>query len=139
MDRIMKEMTVQASVENIRKITEWIDEQLELLDCAPKAQIQIDVAIDEMFGNIAHYAYPEGEGPVVVRFEPDPDDGSVAITFVDRGIPFNPLERADPDTLLEPEEREIGGLGIFLVKKTMDDVSYRFEDGQNILTIRKKI
>lgn len=132
-------MTVQASVENIQKITEWINEQLELLDCAPKAQMQIDVAIDEMFGNIARYAYPEGDGPVTVRFEQDPGDRSVAVTFRDQGIPFNPLERADPDTLLGPEEREVGGLGIFLVKKTMDDVSYRFEEGQNILTLRKKI
>ncbi len=135
----MNEITVQASVENIQKVTEWVDEQLELLNCSLKAQMQIDVAIDEVFGNIAHYAYPEGVGTAVIRFEPDPETGMVTLTFLDRGIPFNPLEKTDPDILAGPEERAVGGLGIFLVKKTMDDVSYQSVDGQNILSLKKKI
>ena len=99
--------------------------------------MQLDVAIDELFTNVASYAYPEGTGEVTVRFTCE--DRLVSVTFLDRGIPFNPLERPDPDVSLPAAERKQGGLGIFLVRKTMDDVQYRFEDGRNILTILKHI
>ena len=135
----VKELTVQATLENISAVTAFIDEQLEALDCPMKAQMQIDVAIDELFGNIAHYAYGDGVGDATVRFEFNAETRVASITCMDRGVPFNPLESADPDVTLSAEERGIGGLGIFMVKKTMDDMTYAYRDGQNRLTIRKRI
>ena len=135
----MLELTLEATLESLPRVTAWIDEQLEALECPMKAQMQIDVAIDEIFGNIAHYAYPDQTGSATVRFEHDAAANMVTITFIDQGVPFNPLENADPDTTLGAEDRQIGGLGIFLVKKTMDEVSYRFCEGKNILSLKKKI
>ena len=135
----MKEMTIPATVENIEKVTAFVDGQLEQIDCPPKAQMQIDIAIDELFGNIAQYAYNPETGPATVRVEVTEAPISVIITFIDRGIPYDPLKKNDPDTTLSAEERAIGGLGIFLVKKTMDEISYEYRDGQNILRIRKDI
>ena len=135
----MKELTVQAAVEQIPHVTAFIDEQLEALDCPMKAQMQIDVAIDELFGNIAHYAYPEGTGDATVRFDFEEAARMVTITLMDSGIPFNPLAKDDPDVNTALEERGIGGLGIFLVKKTVDRVDYRYENGMNVLIIQKRI
>lgn len=135
----VKELTVQATLENISAVTAFIDEQLEALDCPMKAQMQIDVAIDELFGNIAHYAYGDGVGDATVRFEFNAETRVASITFMDRGVPFNPLESADPDVTLSAEERGIGGLGIFMVKKTMDQLEYSHENGANLLTVRKRI
>lgn len=135
----MKEITVSAIVENIRAVTDFVDRQLEELNCPMKAQTQIDIAIDELFGNIAHYAYRPEIGQATVRVEVEKEPLSVIITFMDGGVPYDPLKRADPDVTLSAEEREIGGLGIFLVKKNMDDISYEYKDGQNILRIRKNI
>ena len=135
----MKEMTLLAAKENIPRVTAFIDEQLEALDCPMKAQMQIDVAIDELFGNIANYAYGAGEGEATVRFDFDADSRTVSLTFLDRGVPFNPLTKDDPDVSASAEQRSIGGLGIFLVKKTMDQVTYRHENGMNVLMIQKRI
>ena len=135
----MKELTVPATLENIAVVTAFVDEQLEALDCTMKAQMQIDVAIDELFGNIAHYAYGSGTGDATVRFEFDEQTRSASVTFIDGGAPFNPLEKADPDVTLSAEAREIGGLGIFMVKKSMDKLEYSRENGHNELTIHKRI
>jgi len=135
----MSELTVKAVVENIRTVTEFVDEQLEILNCPLKAQLQIGIAIDELFGNIAQYAYCSGVGEATVRVEVTEDPLSVIITFIDQGIPYDPLARANPDTSLPAEEREIGGLGIYMVKKSMDNISYEFREGKNILKIRKNI
>jgi len=133
----MKELTLAATVENIETVTDFVNEQLETLGCPMKARMQIDIAIDEIFGNIARYAYgPEG-GDVTVRVEAAESPRAVAITFIDGGVPFDPLKNEDPDTALPIEERGIGGLGIFMVKKSMDAVSYRHEKGNNVLTVRK--
>lgn len=132
----MKEITLPATVANIAKVTEFVVAQLEEIDCSPKAQIQIDVAMDEIFGNIANYAYGDKTGEATVRID-SPTPSSVEITFIDSGVPYNPLEKPDPDTTLSAEERQIGGLGIFIVKKTMDDMIYKYEDGKNFLTIKK--
>ena len=135
----MKELKLAATVENIEVVTDFVNEQLEALDCPMKAQMQIDVAIDELFGNIAHYAYTPEVGDATVRVEVINDPLAVVITFIDNGIPYDPLAKADPDTTLSAEEREIGGLGIYMVKKSMDDITYEYKDGQNVLTIKKKI
>ena len=135
----MKELTIAATVENIETVLAFVDEQLEALDCPMKAQMQINIAIDELFGNIAHYAYHPDVGEATVRVEVVDNPLSVVITFIDGGIPYDPLTAADPDTSLSAEERAIGGLGIFMVKKSMDEIAYHYEGGKNILTIRKKI
>ena len=133
----MKEMTITATVENIEKVTDFVNEQLEAIGCPMKAQMQIDVAIDELFGNIAHYAYNPETGPATVRVEVTEAPVSVIVTFIDHGIPYDPLKKDDPDLTLSADEREIGGLGIFMVKKTMDEITYEYRDGQNILRIKK--
>lgn len=135
----MKELTIAATAENIGAVTDFVNEQLEALDCPIKARMQISIAIDELFGNIAHYAYHPKIGDATVRVEVIHDPLSVVITFIDQGIPFDPLKNEDPDTGLSAEERDIGGLGIFMVKKSMDEISYVYRDGKNILSIRKQL
>ncbi len=135
----MKELTIEAAIENIETVTDFINDELEALGCPMKAQMQIDIAIDELFGNIARYAYNPNKGDATVRFELEDDPLAVIITFIDNGKPFNPLETADPDTTLSAEERQIGGLGIFLVKKSMNMVDYEYKDGSNILKIKKHL
>ena len=135
----MKELTVEAKTTNIEAVTDFVNEQLEALDCPMKAQMQIDIAIDELFGNIAHYAYNPEIGKATVRVEVIEDPLAVTITFIDNGVPYDPLAKADPDTTLSAEEREIGGLGIYMVKKSMDDVTYEYKDGKNILKIQKNL
>ncbi len=135
----MKELIIDATVENIKKVTEFVDEQLEKLECPIKAQIQIDIAIDELFGNIAHYAYHPEVGSAAVRVEVTEKPLAVVITFIDNGTPYDPLAAREPETTLSAEEREIGGLGIYMVKKSMDDISYEYREGKNILKIKKNI
>ena len=135
----MKELNITATVENIETVTDFINEQLEALDCPMKAQMQIDIAIDELFGNIAHYAYNPEIGQATVRVEVIEEPLSVVITFIDNGVPYDPLAKADPDTTLSADEREIGGLGIYMVKKSMDDITYEYKDGHNILKIKKQL
>ena len=135
----MKELTIAAKIENIEAVTDFVNEQLEALDCPKKAQMQIDIAIDELFGNIAHYAYNPEIGQATVRVEVSQDPLAVVITFIDNGMPYDPLAKADPDTTLSVEERDIGGLGIYMVKKSMDEITYEYKDGQNILAIKKNL
>ena len=133
----MKELTVAATIENIETVTDFVDAQLEELDCPMKAEMQINVAIDELYSNIVKYAYTEESGPITVKFIAKDDPRRVYIRFEDEGIPYNPLTKEDPDITLSADERTIGGLGIFMVKKTMDDMKYKYENGRNILTIKK--
>ena len=135
----MKKLTVDAKVENIDAVTEFVDQELYALDCPIKARMQIDVAIDEIMSNISRYAYGDGTGPVTVLFGQEKDPKVVRLTFIDHGVPYDPLQKVDPDTSLSLDDRPIGGLGIFLVKKTMDSMSYEYKDGENVLTLQKKI
>ncbi len=136
---MMKEMTIDAAVENIPAVTAFVEEQLEQYNCPMKAQMQIDIAIDELFSNIAQYAYTPNTGKATVRVEVTENPMAVIITFIDNGIPYDPLAKADPDVTLTADKREIGGLGIFMVKKSMDEITYEYKDGQNILKIKKNI
>ena len=135
----MKELTINAVIENIEQVTSFVDEQLEALECPVKAQMQIDIAIDDLFRNIAHSAYHPGVGPATVRVEVTREPLAVVITFIDHGVQYDPLDKKDPDIALSAEEREIGGLGIYMVKKSMDDISYEYKNGQNILRIKKRL
>ena len=133
----MKELSIDATVENIITVTEFVNDLLDAHDCPMKTRTQISIAIDELFGNIANYAYDGRVGDATVRVGFSDSPKSVSITFIDSGIPFNPLERIDPDITLSADERKIGGLGIFMVKKMMDTVTYQYQNNQNILCITK--
>ena len=135
----MNEITLKAVTGNIPQVIAFVEEQLETVACPLRAQMQIDVAVDEMFSNISRYAYAPETGEATVRFAYDEMEKAVYITFIDSGVPFNPLERSAPDTHVPLERRSIGGLGIHLVRKTMDGMEYEYKDGKNILTIRKLI
>ncbi len=135
----MKEITVDAVVKNVDAVTDFVNEEIELRGCSMKAQTQIDVAIDEIFANIASYAYKDGVGTATVQVDFTENPTTVSIAFIDEGFPFNPLENDDPDVTLSAEERGIGGLGIFIVKKTMNNVIYERKDNKNIITIFKEI
>ena len=135
----MKELTIEAMPEKIPVITAFVDEQLEQLDCPARAQAQIDIAIDELFSNIVHYAYHPELGWATVRVEVAEEPLSVVITFIDQGVPYDPLAKLDPDVTLSAEEREVGGLGIYIVKKSMDEITYEYKEGRNILRIRKEL
>lgn len=135
----MKELTIDATVDNIQIVTEFVDEQLEGFGCPMKAQSQIYIAIDELFGNIAHYAYKPEVGPATVRVEVIESPLSVVITFIDHGVPYDPLANEDSDVSLPAEQRKIGGLGIYIVKKSMDEITYEYKNGKNILKIKKNI
>lgn len=131
----MKEITVRADVGRLSEVTDFVNAELEAFGCPMKTVMQIDLAVEEIFVNIASYAYgPEG-GDAVIRI--GAEDGGVSVTFADRGVPFNPTAQEDPDRSSPAEERQIGGLGIFLTKRIMDDVIYEYRDGQNVLSIRK--
>jgi anti-sigma regulatory factor (Ser/Thr protein kinase) len=133
----MKELFIEALTDNLDSVLAFVDEQLEATECSMKIQMRIDLAVEEIFVNIANYAYDPETGPATVRVDVAPDGTVVTITFVDNGVPYDPLAKADPDITLPADQREIGGLGIFLVKKNMDDVSYEYVNGSNILTLKK--
>lgn len=135
----MRELEIPAKTENLDAVLDFVNEELEKHDCPMKVQIQIDVAVEEIFVNIAQYAYNPSVGSATVKTEVGGDPLSVELTFMDNGTPYDPLAKPDPDITLSAEEREIGGLGIFMVKKSMDDVSYEYKEGKNILTIKKSL
>ena len=135
----VNELELEAADENLALVQAFVEERLETVGCPMKAQMQIGVAVEEIFVNIAHYAYAPGKGSAAVRVEVSEDPVTVTITFMDHGVPYDPLARTDPDVTLPTEKREIGGLGVFLTKQLMDDVTYEYRDGQNILTLKKNL
>lgn len=135
----MKELTVAATLENLAPVQEFIEGELEAAGCSMKTVMQISVAVEEIYVNIAHYAYHPVVGEATIRCQVGGDPLQVTIQFLDSGKPFDPLKKPDADITLSAEERDIGGLGILMVKKSMDAVDYAYENGKNILTIRKSI
>ncbi|MCL2480265.1 MAG: ATP-binding protein [Spirochaetaceae bacterium] len=130
----MNELFIEAKLENMDEVLDFINEQIK--DCPPRIQHQIGIAVDEVFSNIASYAYHPATGSVAVRITVDSD---INIEFEDSGIAYDPLSADTPDISLPAEERKIGGLGIFMLKKLMDSVEYRRKENKNILSIKKKI
>ena len=135
----MTNRTFKAQTDALSDILGFVDEMLEAYGCPMKIQMAVCVAIEELFVNVARYAYEGGEGTVSLGI--DFDQGTQTLTFrmSDQGVPFDPLGAPDPDITLSAEEREIGGLGIFITKKTMDTIEYTYENGENILIMTKKI
>ena len=132
-----KTLTVDATKDNLHQVMGFVDEFLEENGASMKTQMQVDLAVEEIYVNIANYAYGDGIGKAEISVSNI--DGYAVITFKDSGVAYNPLEKEDPDITLSAEEREIGGLGVFLTKKNMDSVSYSYENSQNIFTMKKKI
>ena len=135
----LNELEIDAEEDRLQEVQAFVDEHLEAADCPVKAQMQIAVAVEEIFVNIASYAYVPEKGKAKVRVEVSDEPVSVTITFVDHGIPYDPVAREDPDVTLPASQRDIGGLGIFMTKQIMDDVAYEYKDGQNILTLKKRL
>jgi len=131
----MKELILEAKVENLDTVLSFISEELEAVDCPMKMQTQIAIAVEEIYVNIAQYAYNPEVGGVSIRVWVDED---VIIEFADNGIPYNPLVTKDPNLTADVKERDIGGLGIFMVKQIMDLVEYKYVDGKNVLIIGRK-
>ena len=135
----MKELTVPATLAALQTVQAFIEAELESGGCPMKAATQISIAVEEIYVNIAHYAYHPEIGEATVRCAVGGDPLRVTIQFLDSGRPFDPLAKPNADTTLSAEEREIGGLGILMVKRSMDQVDYAYEGGKNILTIRKQV
>ena len=132
-----KVLRVAADTEKLREAQDFVNAILEAHGCPMKTQMLIEMSLEELFVNIAHYAYPEDGGWAEIRA--GVTDGVASITLIDGGIPYDPLAKPDPDVTLSAEERQIGCLGIYMVKKQMDEMAYERRDGQNVVTIRKKL
>ena len=135
----MTNKTFPAKTEMLNDVLAYVEQTLESLECPMKLQMAICVAIEEVFVNVAHYAYPDGEGEMELGIGFDEASREVTFRITDKGVPFDPLQKPDPDITLSAEEREIGGLGIFIAKQTMDSLGYAYENGENILTMIKKL
>ena len=135
----MKEKVFTARKDTLPKVMAFTEECLESFGCPMKSMMAICIAVEEIFVNIASYAYGDGTGDASLSFDFDANERLMTLVIADEGAPFNPLEKSEPDITLSAAERDIGGLGIFITKKTMDTVSYKYENGKNILTMTKKI
>ncbi len=132
----MTEREFPAETSVLDEVLAFAEEQLEEAGCPMKTMMAVTVAIEEMFVNVARYAYPEGGGSVTLSAQAQ-QGRSITFCLRDRGIPFDPLAKTDPDITLPAEEREIGGLGIYMMKKNMDEAAYSRENGENILSMTK--
>ena len=131
--------TFPAKTEALSDVLGFVDQMLDRFECPMKIQMAVCVAIEEVFVNVAHYAYGEGQGDMSLGIGFDAGNHAVTFRMTDQGAPFDPLKNPDPDITLSAEDRKIGGLGIFIAKKTMDSISYAYENGENILTMIKKL
>ncbi len=135
----MNELTLAATVENLDTVMGFVEEHLEEYGCPMNTMMQVSLAVEEIYVNIANYAYNPEVGPATIQVEVHEEPLEVLITFMDKGKPYDPLAKEDPDITLSADDREIGGLGIFMVKQTMDDVHYEYANGSNILKISKRL
>ena len=132
-----EELLIEAVVDNLDVVNSFVHQFIERFDCSKRTLMQLDLFVEEIFVNIASYAYFPNTGLVKILIEAKREPITISLTFIDSGVPYNPLEQSDPDINLSSEERQIGGLGIFLIKNLVDDISYKFVDGQNVLQIIK--
>ena len=135
----VSELTLPADASNLPEVMGFVEEQLKRKGCTEKTAAQIGVAVEEIFVNITSYAYPNGSGDATIRIKFEGEPEQAEITFIDRGVAYDPLKKDDPDITLSAEDREIGGLGIYMVKKCMDDIKYEYIDGCNRLTLIKAL
>ena len=136
----MAEITVRAAPEQIDAVMDFVNRQLDILSCPEETRVDLDVAVDELLSNIIRYAYGPGTGTVTVRVETQLEPKALILTFLDQGAPFDPLAEERPDTTSLPaRERPMGGLGLYLVRSLVDEITYARRDGQNVLTVHKEI
>ena len=135
----MTNNTFPAKTEALSDVLGFVDQMLDRYECPMKIQTAVCVAIEEVFVNVAHYAYGDGEGEMTLGIGFDEENRAITFRMTDKGVPFDPLKKPDPDITSSAEEREIGGLGIFITKKTMDTLAHAYENGKNILTMSKTI
>lgn len=135
----MKKLEIEALNDNLDTVTEFIDELLEEAGCGMNTQLLVDLCVEEIFVNIASYAYAPDVGMAWITAEILQEPKRIRIAFSDTGMQYDPLAKEDPDITLSAEERKIGGLGVFLVKKNMDSVRYEYTGGHNILTVEKNL
>lgn len=135
----MKRITVLAKTENLGRIGAFVEETLAAVECAPKARMQLLLAAEEAFVNVARYAYDGGDGEVTITADISGDPPVATLTLTDAGTPYDPLQKPDPDTSLPAESRPIGGLGVYMMKRNVDTARYRYENGRNVLTLIKKL
>ncbi|MDO4538276.1 MAG: ATP-binding protein, partial [Coriobacteriales bacterium] len=131
--------TYVATIDNVQRAIDFINAELDRRMCPPRVQNRIDIALEELLVNICHYAYADQDEPgkMEVKYVYKGSPSSITVELKDQGVPFNPLEHADPDRSLSFDEIEVGGLGIYMVKKSMDDIAYVYDDGSNVLAFRK--
>jgi anti-sigma regulatory factor (Ser/Thr protein kinase) len=132
----MTEKIFPADINELASVTVFLEEELDKAEASPKLMVTFAVALEELFVNVAHYAYPDSKGTVKIGIDTSGD--SIVVQLTDSGIPFDPVAKPDPDITESADERKIGGLGIYMVKKSMDSMTYEYKDNQNILTISKR-
>ena len=135
----MKELKLQATLENLPRVLAFVTEGLAGLEAEPEKRYQLEVAVEEVFSNIAFYAYGPETGPVAIALEADPETSRAVIRFADFGKAYDPLAKPDPNLKLSLRERRRGGFGIYIVKKQMDRTDYAYSEGRNVLTIEKTL
>ena len=135
----MFELEIDAKLSNLEEVLDFVNSHLSNVECPEKTRIQVDIAVEEILVNIAHYAYNPEVGKATIRVEISEKPLTISLTFMDSGKPYDPLSRKDPDVSLSSEQRQIGGLGIYMVKKSMDEIQYSYRNGTNMLTFKKKL
>ena len=134
-----EELVIEAVVDNLDAVNSFVHKSIEQFKVSKRTLMQIDLIVEEIFVNVASYAYAPNTGSVKILIEAKEESHTVSLTFIDSGVPYNPLEKSDPDINLSVDDRQIGGLGIFLTKNLVDEISYKFVDGQNILQLTKSL
>ena len=134
---MVNELKIEAKKETFEKVLAFVDEALEKAGVPYEVQLSVEMAIEEIYLNIVYYAYAQKDGDAIILADINKKDKILTLTFIDEGPEYNPLLKEDPDTTMDIMDRPIGGLGILMVKKMMDDVAYCRENGENHLTIKK--
>ena len=132
-----EELLIEAVVDNLDDVNLFVHKFIEQVEVSKRTLMQLDLIVEEIFVNISNYAYAPNIGLVKILLNIETTPLAILLTFIDSGIPYNPLEKSDPNVHLSIDDRQIGGLGIFLTKNLVDDISYQFVDGQNILQLTK--
>lgn len=133
----MAQIIVKAAVDSLDAVNDFLSAEMEKADLSMKLQTSLALVVEEVFVNIAHYAYAPGEGDATIQFTIE--NNELRLTFIDEGKAYDPLSHEDPDITAKAEDREIGGLGIMLVKRIMDGAEYRREGDRNLFILSKKL
>ena len=134
-----EELVIDAVVDNLNAVNLFVHKSIEQFEVSKRTLMQLDLVVEEIFVNVASYAYAPNTGSVKILIEANEEPLTVSLTFIDSGVPYNPLEKSDPDVNLSVDDRQIGGLGSFLTKNLVDEISYQFVDGQNVLQLTKSL